>query len=204
MPEVPDVTPGGTIQTAWGNDIRDRAIMRYASAAARDVSVPVPVDGDVAWLQDVDKLTIYDGTVWAQVGPLDELPPAVSLTGLVLSLTAGAGVNERIGILSNIDTVTYRWLVMSTGTIEAGLSGGQEVKWQLTLRETQPVTNNMQVVNQRDSVGEAIYRSVVSLHALSFTGTVANQMELVVQRDNISGSQVMRDFNLTAIPIRRR
>jgi len=204
MPEIPDVTPGGTVQTAWGNDIRDRAIMRYANAAARDVSVPVPVDGDVAWLQDVDKLTMYTGAAWIQIGPLDELPPAVSLNNLVVTLTAGTGVNERIGLLSNIDTVTYRWLVMATGTIEAGLSAGQEVLWEFRLRETQPVTNNMQIVKERDSVGEGIYRSVVSMHSLSFTGTATNEMELVVQRDLTSGVQVMRDFNLTAIPIRRR
>jgi len=64
MPEIPDVTPGGTIQTAWGNQIRDRAVMRYASAAARDASVLVPVSGDLAWLDDVNELTIFNALVW--------------------------------------------------------------------------------------------------------------------------------------------
>ena len=64
MPEIPDVAPGETIQVSWGNPIRSRTVLRYASAAARDASVPVPVSGDVAWLQDVNEVTVYNGATW--------------------------------------------------------------------------------------------------------------------------------------------
>jgi hypothetical protein len=64
MSEIPDVVPGGTIATSWGNPIRDRTVQRYASAAARDASVPVPIDGDVAWLTGTSDLTMFNGSVW--------------------------------------------------------------------------------------------------------------------------------------------
>ena len=43
--------------------------MRYVNAAGRDASIPVPVDGDVAWLQTEDLLTIYAGIEWLPYYP---------------------------------------------------------------------------------------------------------------------------------------
>jgi len=64
MSELPDVIPGATIQTARANQIRDRVVQRYSSAASRDASVLVPVDGDLAWLTGTNDLTIFNGSVW--------------------------------------------------------------------------------------------------------------------------------------------
>ena len=41
--------------------------MRYASAAARDTSIPAPIEGSLAYLQDSNTVTYYDGTVWQTV-----------------------------------------------------------------------------------------------------------------------------------------
>ena len=64
MSEIPDVIGGATVATVWGNLVKDRTVMRYANTAARDASIPVPVDGDVAWLAASNDLTIYTGGVW--------------------------------------------------------------------------------------------------------------------------------------------
>ena len=64
MPEIPDVVGGNTIESQWGNDIRNRALMRYIDSAARDASVPLPVAGEMAYLTSTTELTIYDGTSW--------------------------------------------------------------------------------------------------------------------------------------------
>ena len=64
MSEIPDVVGGTPINTAWGNPIKDRTVMRYANAAARDASIPAPLNGDTAWLLDTHQLTIYTGATW--------------------------------------------------------------------------------------------------------------------------------------------
>jgi len=50
-----------------GNGVIPRGIMRFASASARGATIASPVEGMAAWLQDVDQLTIYDGSAWAVV-----------------------------------------------------------------------------------------------------------------------------------------
>lgn len=54
-------------------------VMRFASATARAATLTSPVEGMVAWLQDVNLLTVYDGTTWqvvqvGQVGWTDITP----------------------------------------------------------------------------------------------------------------------------------
>ena len=59
MPEIGDVVAGNTIESAWGNQIRDRSTLRYANAAARDASEIAPLEGRVCYLEDVDALYVY-------------------------------------------------------------------------------------------------------------------------------------------------
>jgi len=200
MAELPDVSGGDTVASGFTNQVKNRTTMRYASAAARDASIPVPVSGEVAWLVDVALVTVYNGAEWDSVGR-DKLPATVELNDVSLTLVSPINTNERIGLLSNIDTVNYKWMFVVTGTIEAAISS--PTTWEFRLRELQPSTSNMQIVDVRDSVGEAVYRAPVSLHSLSFTGTTANEIELVVQRQSSGGTQVMRGFNISAVPVRR-
>jgi hypothetical protein len=64
MSELGNVAGGETVTASFTNDVKNRTVMRYADAAARDASIPVPVDGDVAWLSASDDLTIYNGGTW--------------------------------------------------------------------------------------------------------------------------------------------
>jgi hypothetical protein len=64
MAEIPDVISGELILASYANQIRDRAVMRYQDAPARDLSVPLPNAGDLAYLSDVAYATIYTGSVW--------------------------------------------------------------------------------------------------------------------------------------------
>ena len=64
MPEMPDVVASEPVAADWGNDIRDRTVQRYQDAAARDASVPFPLAGDLAYLDDSGTVTLFDGTTW--------------------------------------------------------------------------------------------------------------------------------------------
>ena len=70
MSELNDVTGGETIAEAFTNQVKERTIMRYASVAARDTSIPAPIEGSMAYLQDSDTVTYYNGTGWVDMGLL--------------------------------------------------------------------------------------------------------------------------------------
>ncbi|CAM5604424.1 hypothetical protein [Streptomyces coeruleorubidus] len=49
------------------NAIAPRSIMRFASASARGATLTAPVEGMLTWLNDVNRLDLYDGTTWVAV-----------------------------------------------------------------------------------------------------------------------------------------
>ncbi|MFE9855615.1 hypothetical protein [Streptomyces sp. NPDC005780] len=44
-----------------------RSVMRFASASIRGATLAAPVEGMLAWLQDTNLLTLYDGAAWTVV-----------------------------------------------------------------------------------------------------------------------------------------
>ena len=64
MSELNDVTGGETIAAAFTNQVKERTAMRYASQAALDTSIPAPIEGSMAYLQDTNVLQYYDGSNW--------------------------------------------------------------------------------------------------------------------------------------------
>jgi len=162
--EIPDVTPGGVIATNWGNQIRDRAVMRYANAATRDASVPVPISGDLAWLQDVNELTIYDGASWSIIGPT---PAPASVLINNLTLTAGTGVNQLVAQLTGLNTAKWRYLFTASANVETALTGSMTVTWKMALRSTLPSTFTIHEVDTRNYVNDTAYRGVLAVTGLS-------------------------------------
>lgn len=67
MPEIANVASGETIESAWGNQIRDRTVQRYATNAARDSAHPSPTEGDLCYVESTDRLLFHDGTTWITV-----------------------------------------------------------------------------------------------------------------------------------------
>jgi hypothetical protein len=49
------------------NAIAPRSIMRFTSASARGATLTSPTEGMLTWLQDVNRLDLYDGTTWVAV-----------------------------------------------------------------------------------------------------------------------------------------
>ena len=104
MSELPDVSGGETITAARDNQVKERSAMRYASAAARDTSIPAPVAGSLAYLQDTDTLTMYDASTWVTVPIGDFLPidgtspmtgPLTAQPGGIVQAAATSGVIQR-------------------------------------------------------------------------------------------------------------
>ena len=67
--------------------LQDQVVMRFPSAAARDVALPVAMQGMHCYLDDVDRTMVHDGVGWHIVDPL----PSLSVTkGASQTISAGA------------------------------------------------------------------------------------------------------------------
>ena len=100
MAELGDVTGGDVITSAFTNDVKNRTIMRYTSAAARDASIPTPVEGDLAFLADQNTITYYAGSYWRTI---------VTSDGVV-----------AIGGTLTVDALVSLGVITSTGQITSG------------------------------------------------------------------------------------
>ena len=90
MPEIPDVVGAATVESAWGNQIRDRTLQRYIDATARDASVPLPIAGELAYLSSTTELTVYDGTAWETIAVAGESYTKAEADARFLNLAGGA------------------------------------------------------------------------------------------------------------------
>ncbi len=120
MPEIPDVLPGETITTAWGNQTRDRTVQRYTNAADRNASNPVPVAGLFAWLDNEGVVTVYDGAAWRQL-------PYLSGTNVAMGdfFTGSAvGDNQPLTTIALPDFSGAAGKVVVNGVV-GGLNGGE-------------------------------------------------------------------------------
>ena len=80
MAELGDVIGGDIITSTFTNELKDRTVMRYANAAARDASITTPQNGDVAWLL-TGTLTVYNGSKWLNFLGANLYARAVVFTG---------------------------------------------------------------------------------------------------------------------------
>ena len=67
MPELDDVVSGETIESAWGNDIRDRTLQRYVNSTERDTLNPSPSAGDLAYITATEIVQFFDGSGWVNM-----------------------------------------------------------------------------------------------------------------------------------------
>ena len=129
MPELPDVTAGEPVASAWGNDIRDRTLQRYADEAERDLLNPIPQEGDMAFLAGgrfqvytlgqwdnlyVDGLRAYQEGISVSDGGLDE-----TTTGRpILVWNATTGRIER-----NSEVTASPGALQTTGELQSVRAG---------------------------------------------------------------------------------
>lgn len=85
-----DFTDGTRLYAAEVEDYaQNQAVMRFADAAARDTALAtVKTEGMLAYLKDVNTLTIYTGSAWSTIGPahgalLSWATPTITQSGTV-------------------------------------------------------------------------------------------------------------------------
>ena len=156
MPEIPDRIPGEIIFASYSNDIRDRALMRYVDNTARDASNPVPDSGDLAWIETLQELQIFDGVLWqnyltaADQGVFDA---ALSARLDILESHAFSPFEDAIkaipvGSFTSLGTVviptTGDYLVTCGAVFSGDISAGSTSRLDLQLTQTGSVTSTFE------------------------------------------------------------
>jgi hypothetical protein len=112
-PSIPDAVK------LLANGVIPRSVMRFASASERGSTIAVPVEGMPSWLQDVNRLEVYDGSGW--VTP----EPSLSSTTTGLSVESGFSLNTFAGYRQGRNIVVDIYLARTGATIQA--TGGNIV-----------------------------------------------------------------------------
>lgn len=61
-------TPGEIITASNVQEyLQDQTVMVFGSDSVRSTAIPVPVEGQLTWLQDDDKYQYYDGASWTDL-----------------------------------------------------------------------------------------------------------------------------------------
>jgi len=104
----------------FANDVNtflmDQAVMVFADTAARTTAIPSPAEGMVTYLQDVDLIQVWNGSVWDEV----------SGAGITVSDTAPVGPGEGDLWFNSELGSTFVWYVDTDGGqwVEVGAGSG--------------------------------------------------------------------------------
>ena len=148
MPEIPDVVAGNTIESAWGNQTRDRSVQRYSTEASRDSLTPVPAAGDLAYITGDDQFQIFDGSVWQNVDSRTVADGRYVLidgggiitSGSLIVIRPGTGVMPMQTTLGSSGSLTLTAAVdtyeVATSIVVAGIGGTPSGKPEVLVRAT--------------------------------------------------------------------
>lgn len=122
MTLIANVTAGSTIQTSWGNAIRD-ATVQVTTSAAR----PSPAaTGMVIYETDTQLLMLYNGTAWVQMGFGGAASDFNVSTSWTATLWENANVSATIdrAVYTRVGNTVFGWChITSSGTGTANAAG---------------------------------------------------------------------------------
>jgi hypothetical protein len=112
------VTAGSTITAAYGNaNIRDQVITPFASVAARDSAITVPVNGMYATTTDTGWLWRYNGTKWLR-------EPVTVMKTADTSWTSTTTLSDDPALTFPVDANAKYQFVITIGAITVSTSVG--------------------------------------------------------------------------------
>jgi hypothetical protein len=105
------------------NGVIPRGVLRFPSASTRGATITSPTEGMMAWLQDVDLLTLYDGSAWVVVAAGTRSWTTISLaSGWTQNGNSQGTFQYRIVNMFGEDTIMFRGGISRTsypGTLPA-------------------------------------------------------------------------------------
>lgn len=135
-----DAPNAETLGKNIANGIAPRSVMRFASASARTATLTgatAPVEGMVSYLQDTDRLYVYNGSAWVEISTRQESSAVLTsstaqtsseiVTGLSVTLATRAGASYKLkatGLVRSTLANDRVDLLIRRGTTTAGTQVG--------------------------------------------------------------------------------
>lgn len=155
----PNILSSSEVQTY----LMDQSVIVFANSAARSAALTLPTEGMVTYLQDVNRIEVYDGSVWLRVLVLDSanryfLPASAIFT---TETVTGRGV----GITASTGDTTPPTLQFTNNAVSAQLAS-----------ITAPSSGNLSLNSDRVQRNGASFINVVDLPTIlidefTFVGT---------------------------------
>ena len=61
---------GQILTAAELNTVSDQTVMSFADSAARGSAIPTPVEGMTSYLDDLNRIEVYNGSAWGAIGTI--------------------------------------------------------------------------------------------------------------------------------------
>jgi hypothetical protein len=98
--------------------LMDQSVMTFGSATARDAAIDTPVEGQVTYLNDIDSLSVYNGTQWVTNRPIMSFAGTAARGSAIPTPVQGmAAYLEDSNILSIYDGSNWKTSLAPTGSI---------------------------------------------------------------------------------------
>jgi hypothetical protein len=158
------------------NGLAQRSVLRYASASARASALTgttAPVEGMVTWLQDVNKLYIYDGSAWVEYGR-------------ALTTVAVRDTTNR--------TVTSQTYVNGSSTLSAQITGPQSGQIEVTIGvrcDNSAGANTLTHYDASGSVSGVIYTASDDTPAIQWAGNTSAGPLTTVETINCTAGETV-------------
>jgi hypothetical protein len=109
-------TNGSTLQASELNEnLMQQSIAVFSNAAARTAAITSPVEGQMTWLEDVNRYESYNGTSWIQ---LINPNAWVTYTPTISNVTLGNGtVTARYNVIGKTMFIRFRMQLGSTSSV---------------------------------------------------------------------------------------
>lgn len=104
-----DAPDADKLATDIVNAIAQRSVMRFSSSSARGATLTSPVEGMLTWIQDADRLDLYDGSAWVTVSVGNRSWTTITLaSGWAQNGNSQGTFQYRIVNFAGEDTIMFR------------------------------------------------------------------------------------------------
>ena len=107
-----DAPDAGKLAKDIANALAQRGTMRFASASTRGATLTSPAEGMTTWLQDVNRLDVYDGSGWVAVSTGASAWTTISLeSGFTQNGNSNGNLQYRLLNISGEESIQFRGAV---------------------------------------------------------------------------------------------
>src|SRR5215471_3152234 len=165
------IVSGTTIASSWANaNVRDQVVTPFASASARNSAISSPVEGMIAVTNDVNVLTVYNGSAWVCITPVTAVVATSQNTASTTYVDLGT-VGPAVTLETGTQALVTVGATMTNGTINDGAAMSFAVSGATTLAAADANAVYLQNVASGQNFGYSFVSLVTGLTAGSNTFT---------------------------------